>query len=385
MGPAGGGDGARSGTERRASGAIDVSSGAAGVMTCGMAEPSPSSRPGPSAPAWLVGSAAVGWRLLVLAALVWGLAIVAVKLTTLLVALAVGFLLAGVAHPWVGWADRKGIPRWASAGSAVLLLMALLGGAAVGLGVRIADQLPRLLDQLELVTQDLSARFGVEPPWRGSGSGSSGGAAGSVLDGLTVAGEVVVAGFLTLAFAFLFLTSGPGIWQWALGKLGGTLREDVDAAGRAAWRTAGGYVRGLTIVALFDALGIGLGLLLLGVPLALTLAALQFLASYIPTLGAFAAGAVAVVVAYGSGGLVDAALVVVLVVVVQQIGNSVIEPWVMRKRLPLNAVAVLVAVTAGGLLWGIAGALLFVPLAAAVSAAAHELWLRRGSPPVAGR
>ncbi|WP_324277472.1 AI-2E family transporter [Blastococcus brunescens] len=194
----------------------------------------------------------------------------------------------------------------------------------------------------------------------------------------------MVGGFLTLAFAFLFLASGSAMWQWLLGKFGGPLREDVDVAGRAAWRTAGGYVRGLTIVALFDAVGIGLGLVLLGVPLALTLAALQFLASYIPTLGAFVAGAVAVVVAYGSGGLTTAALVVALVVVVQQIGNSVVEPWVMRKRLPINAVTVLAAVTTGGLLWGIAGALLFVPLAAAFSAGAHELWVRRGSPPIAG-
>jgi predicted PurR-regulated permease PerM len=195
---------------------------------------------------------------------------------------------------------------------------------------------------------------------------------------------VLVGAFLTVAFAFLFLTRGPDMWQWLLGKFGGRMREDVDASGRAAWDTVGGYVRGLTIVAVFDTVGIGAGLLLLGIPLALTLAAMQFFASYIPTIGAFVAGAVAVVVAYGSGGPGTAALVLALVVVVQQIGNDVIEPWVMGSRLPLNAAMVLIAVTAGGLLWGIAGALLFVPLAAAGSAAAHELWVRRGARPIAG-
>lgn len=344
-----------------------------------------------AAPRWLVRSAAVGGRLLVLAVLLWLLAGFAVKLTLLLVALLVAVLLAGVLEPAVRWAGRRGVPRTVAAIIAVLLAVAALVGAAAALGARIADQLPQLREQLSSVSEDLSQTFGVSlPSFGGSGSGSgseSGSSSASsdqLLSALSVAGEVLVGVFLTFAFAFLLLTSGPGMWQWLLGKFGGRLRDDVDAGGRAAWTTVGGYVRGLTIVAVFDAVGIGLGLLLLGVPLALTLAALQFIASYVPTIGALVAGALAVVVAYGSGGLTTALLVLVLVVVVQQLGNAVIEPYVMTHRLPLNAAAVLVAVTAGGLLWGIAGALLFVPLAAGVSAAAHEVWVRRGARPIAG-
>jgi putative heme transporter len=348
----------------------------------------------PGAPPWLVRSAAIGGRLLVLAVLVWLLAGLAAKLTLLLVALLVGLLLAGVAVPLVQWADRRRIPRWVSAGGAVLLLLLTLGGAALGLAARIADQLPQLRDAFSSVAEDLSRTLGVELPWTsssagGSDGGESGGSsgrtgAGDLLGPAQTAGEVLLAGFLTLAFAFLFLTSGPGMWSWFVGKFGGRVKEDVDAAGRAGWATLGAYVRGLTVVALFDAIGIGLGLLLLGVPLALTLAALQFLASYIPTIGAFVAGLLAVIVAYGAEGLGTAAAVAALVLVVQQIGNDVVEPFVMKNRLPINAVTVLVAVTAGGLLWGIAGALLFVPLTAALSAAAHEVWVRHGSPPVAG-
>ncbi|WP_324277471.1 DNA polymerase [Blastococcus brunescens] len=85
---------------------------------------------------------------------------------------------------------RQGLPRWLSAGAAVLLLLAVLAGAAVGLGVRIADQLPQLREQLQQVTSDLSEKFGVQPPWSGSGSGGgSGGSAGSVLQGLATAGR----------------------------------------------------------------------------------------------------------------------------------------------------------------------------------------------------
>ena len=347
---------------------------------------------GPLVPAWLARSAAVGGRLLVLAVLVWLLAAFAVKVTLLLVAVLVALLLAGVLAPLVQWGDRKGAPRWLAAGGAVLLLVAALVGAGVVLGARMADQLPRLREQFQQVASDVSQRFGITLPGAGSGSGSggSGGSSGGgtsasdLLGPAQTVAEVLVGAFLTLALAFLFLHSGPAMWRWLLGKFGGQLREDVDAAGQAAWTTVGTYVRGLTIVAVFDAVAIGAGLLLIGVPLALTLAALQFLASYVPTVGAFVAGLVAVVVAYGSGGLGTAALVLALVVVVQQIGNDVIEPYVMGNSLPLNAAMVLIAVTAGGLLWGIAGALLFVPLAAAISAAGHEVWVRHGCRPIAG-
>jgi predicted PurR-regulated permease PerM len=341
-----------------------------------------------------VRTAAIGGRLLVLAVLVWLLAGLAAKLTLLVVAVLVALLLAGAAEPAVRWAAARRMPRPVSAGVVIVLMLAALGGAGVGLGVRIADQLPELLTQFQKVASDLSQKFGVQVPWTGSdgssggsggSSGGSGGAgAGQLLSVAGTAGEVLVGAFLTFALTFLFLTGGPAMWHWLLGKFGGRVCQDVDAAGRAAWTTVGGYVRGLTIVAIFDAVGIGVGLLLLGVPLALTLAALQFVASYIPTVGAFVAGIAAVVVAYSSGGLGTAAFVLGLVIVVQQIGNDVIEPYVMKNRLPLNAAMVLVAVTAGGLLWGVAGALLFVPLAAAAAAAAHEIWVRRGARPIAG-
>ncbi|MGY1847072.1 MULTISPECIES: AI-2E family transporter [unclassified Blastococcus] len=352
-----------------------------------MSSPRP---PGPgqqSVPPWLARSAAVGGRLLVLAVLLWLLAGFAVRLTLPLVAVAVALLLAGVAAPAVGWAERTGVPRWLGALGALALLLAAVAGIAAGLGARIVGQLPQLRDQFQQVTAQLSERFGIQVPWAnssGGGSGAGGASAGDLLGPAQTVAEVLIAAFLTLVLAFLFLAGGAGMWGWLLGKFGGQVREDVDAAGRAAWTTVGGYVRGLTVVALFDAVGIGAGLLLIGVPLALTLAVLQFLASYIPTIGAFVAGLLAVAVAYGSGGLTTALLVLALVVVVQQIGNDVVEPWVMKNRLPLNAATVLIAVTAGGVLWGIAGALLFVPLAAAITAAAHELWVRRGCPPIAG-
>lgn len=336
-------------------------------------------------PPWLRHSA--GWvaRLLVLALGLLGLALLASRLTFLVLPVAVGLLVAGVFAPVVAWTDRRRVPRWLSCLLVVLGLLAAVVGAGVLIGARVAEQLPQLRDQLGQATDQLSRTLGITLPSPGdlgggdgnaSGQSGNGPLGGSLTEALGVAAttfEVFVAGFLTLAFAFLFLKDGRQMWTWLLQRVPARARDDVGAGGEAAWLTLHTYVRGLTIVAAFDAVGVGLGLLVLGVPLVLTLAALQFVLSYVPTIGALLAGAVAVAVALVSGGLVTAGLVLVLVLLVQQVGNSVIEPWVMGHGLRLHPAVVLGAVTAGGLLWGIPGALLFVPLTAATAAAARAV------------
>ncbi|MBC7289814.1 MAG: AI-2E family transporter [Actinotalea sp.] len=349
------------------------------------ADPDPAGRPlrwaDVSPPAWLLRWALVATCLLVLAGAVWLLAELVSMLTLLVVAVVVALLLAGVLAPAVAWAGRHRVPRGAAAGLAVAVVVLVAGGVLALIGVRLAEQLPEFRAQLDDATSQLSATLGVEVPSPQEGGSS---VSEALTTSVAVVADVLLGLFLVLVFLFLFLRHGERLWGWVLEKLGGRLREDVDAAAHAAWHTVGAYVRGLTIVAAFDAVGIGLGLVLLGVPLALTLAVLQFVASYVPTIGSIVAGAVAVAVAYVGGGLGTAAAVAVLALVVQQIGNNVIEPYVMQRRLPINAFVVLAAVTAGGLLWGIAGALLFVPLTAAVSAAGHELWTRHGRPPLVG-
>lgn len=353
-------------------------------------------------PAWLLRWALTAACLLVLAGAVWLLAELVSMVTLLAVSVVVALLLAGVLAPAVGWAGRHRVPRGVASGVAVGLVVVVTAGVLTLVGARLADQLPQFSDQLDEATTELSSALGVEIPnplsggageqgggEQGAGEQGGGESGGSALvdaaaETLSVATDVLLGLFLVLVFLFLLLRSGDRMWGWVLEKLGGRVREDVDAAAHAAWRTVGAYVRGLTLVAAFDAVGIGLGLVLLGVPLALTLAVLQFVASYIPTIGSIVAGAVAVVIAYVGGGLGTAVAVAVLALVVQQIGNNVIEPFVMQRNLPVNAFAVLAAVTAGGLLWGIAGALLFVPLTAAVSAAGHELWTRHGRRPLVG-
>lgn len=360
-------------------------------------------------PRWIRKYGAIAWRLVGMAAAVTLVAFLIARLTTLVVAVAVALLLTAVLDPIVRRLDRPGWPDWIVPFVTVLAVLGSLGWAVAELGDEASEQLPQLEDDLRSSVQELEQVTGIEltgVPGLGSlqsgqGSGSSGSGGGEsngsqdssgsnsqqgggsgvsqadATRALQVGAEVLFGIFLTFALAFLFLKDGPAMWAWLLGKVSPARRAEIDEAGRAAWATMGTYVRGLTVVAIFDAVGIAIGLLILGVPLVATLAALQFFASYVPTIGAFVAGGVAAIVALGSGGLVTAALTVGVVVLVQQIGNNIIEPWIMGRGLPLHPAMVLIAVTAGALLWGIAGALLFVPLAAGFSAAGHVLWQRR--------
>lgn len=353
------------------------------------------SAPAAGSPPWLVRWSDVGARVLVLVVLVWLLAVLVAKVTLVAVTVLVGLLLAGVLEPVVDRVERV-VRRWVAALVVVLALLVMLVGAVWLLGERIAEQVPDLRDQMQQALDDLSGAMGVQLGLSDALGGGSGGGSGGRSDGAGAEGgradgsgsgpgglpssaislartalESLIAGFVALALAFLFLKDGARMWRWLLDRLTDDRRHRVEVSGEAAWTTAGTYVRMLTVVAAFDAVGVGLGLWVLGVPLVLTLAALQFLLSYIPTIGAWVAGGAAALVAFVSNGLVTALLTVGLVILVQQLGNSVLEPWLMGSALGLHPAVVLVAVTAGGVLWGIPGALLFVPLAAALAAAAR--------------
>jgi putative heme transporter len=129
-------------------------------------------------------------------------------------------------------------------------------------------------------------------------------------------------------------------------------------------------------VALIDAVGVGVGLAVLGVPLVLPLGFLVFLGGFIPVVGAFVTGMLAVLVAWASGGLGTALAVAVLVLVVQQVESNVLQPLIMRKAVALHPIVVLAGITAGAIIAGVIGAFLAVPLVAMLAAAGNELRLR---------
>ncbi|MGZ5421804.1 MAG: AI-2E family transporter, partial [Aeromicrobium sp.] len=134
-----------------------------------------------------------------------------------------------------------------------------------------------------------------------------------------------------------------------------------------AWNTLGGFIRTQSLVALIDAVIIGAGMVILGVPLAIPLAVITFFGAYIPIIGAFVTGALAVLVTLVTNSPKDALIVLIIVVGVQQLEGNVLSPWLQGKSMNLHAAVVLMSVTAGGTLFGVTGAFFAVPVTATVA------------------
>lgn len=188
--------------------------------------------------------------------------------------------------------------------------------------------------------------------------------AGGVLTGVATAGSILLNGVLAIVLCFFFLKDGPKFVPWISAVVGRRAAPHASEVSRRAWDTISGFIRAQAAVGLFDAVAIGIGLAILGVPLALPLSVLIFFGAFIPIIGALVTGALAALVALVTNGPVTALIVIALVIVVQQIEGNVLQPILVGRTLDLHAALVILAVTAGGSLAGIVGAFLAVPVVA---------------------
>lgn len=193
---------------------------------------------------------------------------------------------------------------------------------------------------------------------------SSGDIASGVLVGVGAVGSAIVNLVVTLILTFLFLKDGRKFIPWVRGLAGAKVGDHLAEVLRRSWSTLSGFIRTQALVSLIDAVFIGIGLLVIGVPLAIPLAVLTFFGGFIPIIGAFVAGAVAVLVALVALGWQGALWVLVLIIVVQQIEGNVLSPWLQSKSMNLHAAVVLLSVALGSTLFGIIGAFLAVPVVA---------------------
>jgi predicted PurR-regulated permease PerM len=166
---------------------------------------------------------------------------------------------------------------------------------------------------------------------------------------------------------FFLLKDCERIWGYLLSLIGRRGRRDADEVGARIDTALSGYVRGIALVGLVDAIVIGLALLIIGVPLVLPLMVITFFAAFVPLLGAFVAGLIAVLIALVSGGVVDALLVLAAVVLVQQIEGHLLYPLLMGRTVNLHPAVILVAHGTGGILAGVVGVFLAVPTAGIIS------------------
>ncbi|MGH8828449.1 MAG: AI-2E family transporter, partial [Jiangellaceae bacterium] len=188
-----------------------------------------------------------------------------------------------------------------------------------------------------------------------------------------VAFEIVLGLILTLFALIFFLYDGDRIWAWLVSLLPSRSRAGTLGAGTVAWRTLAQYVRGTLLIAFFDAVTITILLLILRVPLALPLGVLVFFGAFVPLVGAFVTGALAVLVALVTKGLFAAIVVLIGIVAIQQLEGHVFQPFILGRMVRIHPLAVVIAVAVGSLAGGIIGAIVAVPIVAVINTAAKYL------------
>ncbi|MBG6218851.1 putative PurR-regulated permease PerM [Arthrobacter sp. CAN_A6] len=198
-------------------------------------------------------------------------------------------------------------------------------------------------------------------------------AGASAITGISVIGSFLTGALLMSVILFFFLKDGEKIWAFLLRAFKGPRLVKARLVGHNSLAVLGGYVRGTAIVALVDALFIGLALMILDVPLALPLTAVVFVGAFIPLVGATLAGVLAALIALVANGPFTALIVIIVVIVVNQLEGNFLQPVVMGHTLSVHPLVILLALTAGTILAGIIGAILSVPLTA-VGWAAIKAW-----------
>jgi predicted PurR-regulated permease PerM len=341
-------------------------------------------------PPWLATSAALAWRFLVLAAAAAVAFWIVARLYLVTVPIGFALIFAVLFEPPTRWLRARGWPSvWATlvtVGSGIAVVVGLVGLFAS----RVIGQFQRLAGTLESAREVITGWVRTGPLNLSAAQldqliadtlnqlqSNANAIITGVLNEALLVVEILAGVVLCMVLTVFFVKDGRSIASWCQRQLPSARRELAGALAGRAWYTLGRYVRGAFLVALINSVGIGVVLLALGVPLAFSLMALTFFGAFFPVVGAFLSGLAAVLVALVDGGATEALIVLAAVVVVQQLEGNVLQPVIMGREVPLHPVAVLVALTVGGVLGGIAGAALGVPIAASLSAMGNELGVRR--------
>jgi predicted PurR-regulated permease PerM len=197
--------------------------------------------------------------------------------------------------------------------------------------------------------------------------------AGRVSELTTAVGHVVAGFFIVLFATYFFLADGTLIWAWIVRLFPRAGRLRADSSGRVAWESLTQFVRATVLVAAVDAIGIALGAAILGVPFVGAIGVLVFIGAFVPMIGAFISGTVAVLVALVAEGPITALLMLGVVVLVQQVEAHVLQPFLMGRFVSVHPLAVIVAIAMGVIVAGVPGALIAVPLVASVNAVVQHL------------
>jgi predicted PurR-regulated permease PerM len=345
-------------------------------------------------PGWLQTGAGWSWRLLILAAAIYLVARVLAVLSIVVVPCIVALLLTALLQPLTARLRRAGLPALAATWVTLLIVAIVFGGLVMLIAARVSAEYPALVDQSRhTITQIESLLAG--PPFHlnsnsvhrflsnipGYLSKHKSLVEGTVLTGGKIASEVFGGLVLMLFVLFFLIKDGERIWDWLLGAMRTGTARRWDRAGHASWLALVYYMRGTVAVAAIHAVVVGVVLSVMGVPLALALALLVFLAAFVPLIGLLVAGALAILVTLAANGWVDAVILLGVLVIEDQLEAHLLQPQVVGRVIRLHPLAVILALAVGAVLAGIAGAVVAVPVVAVITRALPELRRREPGDP----
>jgi predicted PurR-regulated permease PerM len=342
-------------------------------------------------PGWLQTGAAWSWRLLLLAAAIYLIARVLGVLDIVVVPCVAALLLTALLQPLAARLRRAGLPNMAATWVTLLIAAAVLGSLGLLVANRVSADYPSLVTEVKHTITQIES-FLAGPPLHIKSSNVQNAlndipgylskhkalVEGTVVTGGKIASEFFGGLVLMLFVAFFLIKDGERIWTWLIGALRTDTAERVNRAGHAAWLAVVYYMRGTVAVAAIHAVVIGAVLWIMAVPLALPLAVLVFIAAFVPLIGLLVAGALAILVTLAAKGWVDAVILLGILIIEDQLEAHLLQPQVVGRVIRLHPLAVILSLAVGGVLAGIPGAVVAVPIVAVITRAVPEL--RRREP-----
>jgi predicted PurR-regulated permease PerM len=342
-------------------------------------------------PSWLATGAAWSWRLLLLAIAIYLISRLLGILYVVVVPCIAALLLTALLQPLTARLRRAGLPALAATWVTLLIALIVVGGLITLVANRVSADYPTLLAETKHTTAQVQSWL-AGPPFHVKNndiqkylndipsylSKHKSLVEGTVVTGGKIASEFFGGLVLMLFVTFFLVKDGERIWNWLLGAMRTDTARRMDRAGHASWLVVVYYMRGTVLVAAIHAIVVGVALWIMGVPLAVPLAVLVFLAAFVPLVGLLAAGALAILVTLATKGWVDAVILLGILIIEDQLEAHLLQPQVVGKMIRLHPLAVILSLAAGGILAGIPGAVVAVPIVAVITRALPEL--RRSDP-----
>jgi predicted PurR-regulated permease PerM len=330
---------------------------------------------------------AYAWRLIAIGIVAWAVLHLLDQLRLVVFPVAVATLLTVVLSAPAQWLRDRGarplVATWAVFGGFIVVLVAagfliipsmIDEFGDVGPAVTdayddveewVLEDSPFDVDQQRL--EELQEQAGDAIRRAASGSGAV------VVQGAVLALEVVAAIVLALVLTFFFVKDGPRFQEWGLRRVPAARHDVVRRMAARAWTTLGGYLRGSALLGVVEGIIIGVTLWIVGASLVIPVAVITFAAAFVPLVGAVVAGIVAVAVTLATVGPGAALIVGIVAIVVQQLDNDLLAPFIFGKALDLHPVAILLVIASGATLAGLMGTFLAVPTAAVIINVLAEL------------